>query len=84
MCYYYYFYYASSCLHRKKSQQDDNKEQHVKVAFEANAYHTYQVNAIGYHGFKRTEVLLDNQADIVIMRPGLLHNVQKAEQNMYN
>jgi hypothetical protein len=30
------------------------------------------VNAIGFKGFKSTEILLDNQADISIIRPELL------------
>jgi len=62
-------YYASSCLHRKILQQGrHDKEHQVNVAFEANAYHTYQVSAIGCHGFKSTEVLLNNQANTSIMR----------------
>ncbi len=38
------------------------------------------MNAIGYSGFRETEVLLDNQADISIMRPGLLRAFKPAEK----
>ncbi len=41
-----------------------------------------QVNAIGYSGFRETEVLLDNQADISIMKPGLLHAFKPAEKKV--
>jgi hypothetical protein len=41
-----------------------------------------QVNAIGYSGFRDTEVLLDNQADISIMRPELLRALQPTEKKI--
>ncbi len=41
-----------------------------------------EVNTIGYSGFRETEVLLDNQADISIMRPGLLHAFKPAEKTV--
>jgi hypothetical protein len=73
-------HYAASCLYHKKlfyascEQQgkDNEDERQINVAFEANGFHTYLVNAISYQGFKSTKVLLDNQADISIRRPGLL------------
>jgi len=40
------------------------------------------VNAIGVNGFKPTEVLLDNQANISIMRPELLRAFEKTEQTV--
>ncbi len=38
-----------------------------------------QVNAIGYTGLSETKVLLDNQADISIMKPSLLRALVPAE-----
>jgi hypothetical protein len=78
------------CLHYKKlinvsrehQGEDDEDEQQVNVAFEANAFHTYQVNAIGYQGLKSTEVLLDNQADISIIRPDLLQCLEDAKREL--
>ncbi len=42
-----------------------------------------QVNAIGYSGFFETEVLIDNQADISIMQPGLLCAFKPAENKVH-
>jgi hypothetical protein len=68
----------STC--KKTQQGSDDEEHNMNAAFEANAYHTYQVNAIGYHVLnKSTEVLLDNQANISIMKLSLLCNLEKAE-----
>jgi hypothetical protein len=52
---------------------------------EATMFTTYlekQVNAIGCSGFRETEVLLDNQADISIMKPGLLRAFKPAEKTV--
>jgi hypothetical protein len=52
---------------------------------EATIFMTYlekQVNAIGYSDFCETEVLLDNQAEISIMRPGLLYAFKPAEKKV--
>jgi hypothetical protein len=53
--------------------------------WEANAFHTvrtYQVNATGLSGFSLTEVLLDNQADISIVRPDLLRGLRDTEHTV--
>jgi hypothetical protein len=42
-----------------------------------------QVNSTGYSNFCETEVLLDNQADINIMRPGLLHAFKLAKKKVH-
>jgi hypothetical protein len=47
--------------------EDNGEEQHMNVAFKENAF--YQMNAIGYQGFKSTKVLLDNQVNILIIFP---------------
>jgi hypothetical protein len=53
------------------------------MTWEANMFATYlekQVNAIGYSSFGDAEVLLDNQADISIMRPELLRALKLARR----
>ena len=70
-------HYTSDCPHMKKlmraKQQPDGQD---GGEGEANVYHTYQVNAVGMSGFSGMEVLLDNQADISIMRPELLRQLR--------
>ncbi len=48
-----------------------------------STYLEKQVNAIGYSGFCKTEVLLDNQADISIMQPGLLRAFKPAKKKVH-
>ncbi len=43
---------------------------------------THQINAIGIGGFKPTEVLLDNQANVSIIRPELLSAFEKTENGI--
>ena len=83
-------HYATDCPLRKKlieshkgraAEEDD--EAAVNAIWEANAFatvRTYQINAVGFSGFKTTEVLLDNQADISIIRPELLRQVQPTKE----
>ncbi len=57
----------------------------MNAVWEANAFHTvrtYQVNATGLSGFSPTEVLLDNQADISIVRPELLRGLRDTEHTV--
>jgi sugar (pentulose or hexulose) kinase len=57
---------------------EEEEEAAVNAVWEANAFATvctYQINAVGFSGFRSTEVLLDNQADISIIRPELLRQV---------
>jgi hypothetical protein len=42
------------------------------ATLEGSTFCTYQINAVGVEGFGPTKVLLDNQANISIMRPDLL------------
>jgi hypothetical protein len=69
-------HFAKECPERKQSadreENGNEEERHAHMTWEANMFMTYlekQVNAIGYSGFRDMEVLLDNQADISIMRP---------------
>jgi len=78
-------HYASDCPHQKKLVENNksrtNKEEEeaaVNAVWEVNAFmkvRTYQINAVGFSGFRSTEVLLDNQADISFIRPKLLRQV---------
>jgi hypothetical protein len=57
----------------------------VNAAWEANVFNTsltYQVNAVGLRGFWEMEVLLDNQADISIMRPSMLHELRTLKSSV--
>ena len=82
--------YATDCPHRKKLVEsnkvrtnEEEEEAAVNAVWEANAFaavRTYQINAVGFSGFKSTEVLLDNQADISIIRPELLRQVQPTRE----
>jgi hypothetical protein len=70
-----------------KQQQEGNEEGDAfgNAAWEANVYntmHTYQVNAVGLIGFSSTEVLLNNQADISIMRPELLRHLSPLDETV--
>ncbi len=75
-------HYANSCPHRKnisykpaEDNEDDREGAFVNAAWDANVFHTvrtYQIDSAGRKGFATTEVLLDNQADISIVRPELL------------
>jgi hypothetical protein len=83
-------HYATDCPHQKKLVEsnkvrtnEEEEEAAVNAVWEANAFvtvHTYQINAVGFSGFKSTEVLLDNQADISIIRPELLRQVQPTSE----
>jgi hypothetical protein len=55
------------------------EERQAAATWDAMTFVTYQVNAIGLSGFKSTEVLLDNQANVIIVRPELLSAFEKAD-----
>jgi hypothetical protein len=69
-------------MHKKKIRIQEQSQESggdgevfINAAWEANMFKmmkTYQVNAVRFKGFFDTEVLLDNQADISIMKPGML------------
>ena len=52
------------------------------ATFEATTFVTYQVNAVSYSGFKPMEVLLDNQANISVMKPGMLCHIEPAKEEV--
>ena len=79
-------HYASDCPPKNKfvesnkskaSKEED--EAAVNAIWEENPFAmvcTYRINAVGFSVFKSTEVLLDHQANISIVRPELLRQVQ--------
>lgn len=76
-------HYANKCPDRKKPDAepsiDANEEIHtLNATWEAATYCTHQVNSAVDESLKvqPNEVLLDNQADISIIRPHLLENVE--------
>jgi hypothetical protein len=78
-------HFANECPHRKQvgAKQDEEEEKGAHLTWEGNAFMTFkQVNAIGYTGISYTEVLLDNQADISIMKPGLLRAVAPTKKTV--
>ena len=78
-------HYANACPHKieknKKpqdsaSEEEDDERVHVTWGDkEYCAYSTYQVNAVSDAHFTRTEVVLDNAADVSVVHPSLLRNV---------
>ncbi len=81
-------HYANKCPHRKKpdGSEDEGATKNAHVTWDASTFTTYQekvVNATGMVGkLKRTEVLLDNQADFSVMHPSLLGEIGPAEETI--
>jgi hypothetical protein len=78
-------HYANTCPQRKqnKNSQDDSDDKQAHATWDASTFVTYQVNATGMTGkFKTTELLLDNQADVSIVHPSLLQELQQAEKEV--
>ncbi len=78
-------HFVNECPQQKQAGAREDKED-KKVAhltWEANMFMPFkQVNAIGYTGLLETEILLDNLANISIMKPGLLWAVAPAEKTV--
>jgi len=64
-------------LQFKKAKED--KENHAAATWDASTFVTYQINVIGAKGLSQTDVLLDNQDDISIIHPSLLHVIEPAK-----
>ncbi len=64
---------------RVKKAQEEEKQ--AAATWDATTFVLYQVNVIGAKGFRPTEVLLDNQANISIMKPELLSAFEEAESD---
>jgi hypothetical protein len=81
-------HYANACPHRmekkKRAESDDEDDErlgHVTWA-DASTFSTYQVNAVSETRFARTEVVLDNAADVSVVHPSLLRNIVEAEREV--
>jgi hypothetical protein len=76
-------HYIRDCPELKRNKANDADDAIMAAAmFEATTFATYQVNVISYSGFKQTEVLLDNQANISVMKPGMLHHIEPAKEEV--
>ena len=64
-------HYVSNCPELLALRKAKEEWRLTAATWEGSTFCTYQVNALGVEGFGPTEVLLDNQADISIMRPDL-------------
>jgi hypothetical protein len=74
-------HYANKCP--KRNMGDEKREQrHANATWHASTYTSYYVYASGDSGekFGPTEVLLDNQSDISVLKPSMLRNLQPAER----
>ncbi len=75
-------HYANKCP-TKKTGNDNEENRHAHVTWDASTFVTCQVHATGMVGkFKRHEVLLDNQADVSIIHPSLLREIEPAESSV--
>jgi hypothetical protein len=72
-------HYINNCPEFLEFKKMKEEEKQAAVTWDATTFVTYQVNAIGLYGFKPTEVLLDNQANVSIMRPELLSAFEKMD-----
>ncbi len=63
-------HYANICPTKNKANNEEADNRHAHVTWDASTFVTYQVHATGLVGkFKRSEVLLDNQADVSVIHP---------------
>jgi len=83
-------HYANACPHRidKKKRagsedEEDTRLGHVTWA-DGCTFSTYQVNSVSDCRFTRSEVLLDNAADVSVVHPTLLRNIVPAERSVKN
>jgi len=74
-------HFANKCPTRQNNKEED-KERSAHLTWNENTFTTYQVNAVQQNTFGPKDVLLDNQANISVVRPELLRDVQDAEQEV--
>jgi hypothetical protein len=73
-------HYISNCpefLQFKKAKEDRDKN--ATATWDASTFATYQIIAVGKTGLERSDVLLDNQANVSIMHPSLLSAIEQTE-----
>jgi len=75
-------HYANKCPSRQKkedNQDEEIEERHSHLTWNASTFHTYQVNTVQQSIFGPNDVLLDNQANVSVVRQELLRDIQDAE-----
>jgi hypothetical protein len=75
-------HYVNKCPEFLEFKRIKEEEKHAATTWDASTFMTHQINAIGIGGFKPTEVLLDNQANVSIIRPELLSAFEKTENGI--
>ena len=79
-------HYANKCPQKKQHDDSEAEEEerlgHVTWADASCSFNTYRVNSVSDNRFERTEVLLDNAADISIIHPSLLRNIMPTEKEI--
>jgi hypothetical protein len=75
-------HYINNCPDFLEFKKMKEQERQAAATWDVTTFVTYQVNAIGAVSFKHTEVLLDNQANISILRPDLLMAFKKTENGI--
>jgi hypothetical protein len=73
-------HYVSNCPELIALKKAKEEGRITVVTWEGSTFCTYQVNVVGVERFGLTKVLLDNQADISIMKPNLLRMIEPAEK----
>jgi hypothetical protein len=73
-------HYVNNCPELKEWRKAKETGSMVAATWEGNTFATYRVNSIGMKGLGATEVLLDNQANISIMRPELLRMLEPVDR----
>jgi hypothetical protein len=72
--------YVSNCPELLALRKAKVEGKLTAATWEGSTFCTYQVNTVGVEGFGPTKVLLDNQADISIMKPDLLRMLEVTEK----
>jgi hypothetical protein len=77
-------HYIKDCPELKRNKSNNNSDYGgmAAITVEATTFMTYQVNAVSYTRFKDTKLLLDNQANICVMKPRLLHQIERATEEV--
>jgi len=83
-----YGHYAHKCPNKKKQSEEaldaDDEIHTLNATWEAATFCTHQVNSAVDNSLRvqPNEVLLDNAADISIIKPHLLENLQDSEKEI--
>ncbi len=79
-------HFTNECPQQKQAaaaKQEEDDERVSYLTWETSTFMAFkQVNAIGYTGLSVTEVLLDNQADISMLKPSILRALAPAEKTV--